>query len=151
MTAWQPLASALIKQFEGCKLKAYLCPAGVPTIGWGSTGPDIHLGMVWTQEQADERLLKDLQRFGDRVAALVKSAPTSAHQFAALTDFSYNLGPDALAHSTLLRKHMEGDHEGAAAEFAKWNKARVNGELVPLGGLTKRRAAEAELYRKADA
>ncbi|CAB5162133.1 COG3772 Phage-related lysozyme (muraminidase) [uncultured Caudovirales phage] len=148
VTAWQPLAEGLIRQFEGCKLKAYLCPAGVPTLGWGATGPDIHLGMNWTQDQADARLLADLQCFGDQVAALVKAASTTAHQFAALTSFHYNTGE--LGHSTLLRMHLAGDYAGAKAEFQKWNKARVNGELVPLGGLTKRRAAEAALYGKAD-
>ena len=52
-----------IRRFEGCKLKAYLCPAGVWTCGWGATGPDVVKGTVWTQEQADTRLIKDASRF----------------------------------------------------------------------------------------
>ena len=147
VTAWQPLAEKLIKRFEGCKLKAYLCPAGIPTIGWGATGPDIHIGLVWTQEQADERFREHLSEFGDGVAALVKAAPTSAHQMAALVSFAFNLGTGALAHSTLLRKHIAGDYAGAAGEFGRWNKA---GGRV-LAGLTTRRAAESALYSGDDA
>lgn len=144
--AWQPLAAKMVKEFEGCKLKAYLCPAGIATIGWGTTGPDVRLGMVWTQEQADERLLDDLSDFGDAVAKLVKTAPTTAHQWGALVSFAYNVGSDALRRSTLLRKHLEGDYAGAQAEFARWNKA--GGKT--LRGLTRRRKAEADMYGTPD-
>lgn len=151
VTAWQPLATKLMHQFEGCKLKAYPDPGsrdGHPwTIGWGSTGPGIGPGVVWTQEQADERFLADLTSFGNKVAALIGDAPTTAHQMAALVSLAYNIGTGALKGSTVLRKHKAGDYVGAKAAFGMWNK---NDGRV-MAGLTRRRAAEAELYGKADA
>jgi len=141
---------ALIKRFEGCakalgngSFDAYPDPGtgGDPwTIGWGSTGPDIHKGLVWTQAQCDARLEADLQHFSAKVAAMVPSA--TQHQFDALTSFAYNLGPGNLASSTLLKKHKAGDFAGAANEFLRWNRAA--GRVLP--GLTKRRAAERLLY-----
>lgn len=139
---------ALIKSFEGCELKAYKCPAGVPTLGYGSTGPDIKLGMSWTLQQAEDRLKQDLRKFERAVEALVDGKATP-NQFSALVAFAYNVGIGALTKSTLLKKHKAGDYAGAAAQFGAWDKARVNGQLVPLKGLTRRRAAEADLYRKA--
>ena len=62
----------LVKQFEGCKLKAYKCPAGVWTVGWGSTGPDVTENTVWTQQQADDRLERDLGRF---INGVVRTSP----------------------------------------------------------------------------
>lgn len=142
----------LIKRFEGCavklpdgRVKAYPDPGtnGDPwTIGWGSTGADIHPGTVWTQAQCDERLAQDAQRFANAVQAMLGNAPTTRGQFDALTSFAYNLGPANLAKSTLLKKHLAGDYAGARDEFSKWNKA--GGKVMP--GLTKRRAAEAAMY-----
>lgn len=143
---------ALIKQFEGCakrrpdgRFDAYPDPGtgGDPwTIGWGSTGADIRPGTVWTQAQCDARLAEHLAAFSGKVAALLAGAATTQPQFDALVSFAYNVGPANLASSTLLKKHKAGDHAGAAAEFAKWNKAA--GKVLP--GLVKRRAAEALLY-----
>lgn len=133
----------LVKSFEGCKLKAYVCPAGVLTIGYGSTGPHVKAGMVITQAQADELLRSDLRRFEDYVA---KAAPKATdNQFAAMVSLAFNVGEAALGRSTVLRKHLAGDHAGAAAAFGMWNKA--GGKV--LAGLTRRRAAEAALYAKA--
>lgn len=134
---------AIIKHFEGLKLKAYKCPAGIWTIGYGHTGPDVLPGLVITEARADELLAADLARFEAGVADLAKVA--NDNQFAALVSFAFNLGLEALRTSTLLRKHMAGDYEGAAAEFARWNKANH----VVLSGLTRRRAMEADLYRRA--
>lgn len=150
VTAWQPLAASLIKPFEGCKLTAYPDPAtgGDPwTIGWGATGPDIRKGTVWTQAQVDDRFMEHLQHFGDGVAKLIGEAPTTARQMAAMVSLAYNIGLGNFGKSTLLKKHKAGDHAGAQAEFAKWNKAA--GRV--MNGLTRRRAAEATLYGKADA
>lgn len=136
----------LIKGYEKCRLKAYMpTPDDVPTIGWGSTGPDIKLGMVWTQAQADARFDADLTRFSSKVAALLGAAPTTQAQFDALVSFSYNVGygDGGLKTSTLLRMHKDGDHVGAVLQFARWNKQK--GKV--LGGLTSRRAAEAAIYR----
>lgn len=141
----------LIKSFEGLELEAYRDIAGVPTIGWGHTGPEVHLGQTITAEEADDLFDKDTDRFEAAVDLLTHGRATD-NQFAALVSFAYNVGEGALKTSTLLRLHNEGDYAGAAAQFTRWNKARsgVGGSLVPVKGLTRRRAAEAELYRKAD-
>lgn len=133
---------ALIKQFEGCELRAYRDPVGVLTIGYGHTGPDVKPGMTITQDQADALLRKDVARFEKAVAGMAKVA--TDNQFDALVSFAYNLGEEALRRSTLLRKHNEGDYAGAKAEFARW----VNAGGKKLNGLVKRRAEEAELYGK---
>ncbi|WP_234036088.1 lysozyme [Porphyrobacter sp. YT40] len=155
-----PAGIALIKRFEGCArlrsdrlVEAYPDPAsgGEPwTIGWGATGRDgfhggrIGPGTCWTQAQCDERLAEDLARYSAEVAAALGTAPTSQNQFDALVSFHYNTG--AIARATLTRKHIAGDHEGAAREFARWNRAA--GRV--LKGLVNRRAAEAELYQRND-
>lgn len=134
-------AVALIKQFEGCKLRAYLCPANVPTIGWGATGTDIGLGLVWTQDQADNRLLIDASRFERGVKRALR-VPADEGQLAAMTSFAYNVGLKAFEKSTLLRKFNTDDAEGAAKEFDKW--VRGGGKVLP--GLVKRRAAERKVF-----
>lgn len=142
----------LVQEFEGCAKKrpdgmieAYPDPAsgGDPwTIGWGTTGPDVKPGTVWTQKQCDDRFVAHLNEFAEKVSRLLGNAPTTQHQFDAMVSFAYNLGVGNLASSTLLKKHKAGDYKGAAAEFARWNKA---GGRV-MAGLTRRRAAEAQLY-----
>lgn len=142
----------LVKGFEGYAKKradggcdAYPDPAsgGDPwTIGYGSTGPDIHRGTTWTKQQADERFAHDLAAFGAKVESLLRGAMTTQHQFDAMVSFAYNVGLGNLGSSTLLRKHRARDFEAAANEFLKWNKAA--GKVLP--GLTRRRAAERELY-----
>lgn len=137
----------LIKSFEGCELEAYPDPGtgGEPwTIGWGHTG-GVKPGDVITAEEADDLFDNDTDRFEAAVDLLTGGVATD-NQFAALVSFAYNVGAGALKTSTLLRLHNEGDYAGAAAQFARWNKAA--GQV--LKGLTRRRAAEAELYRKAD-
>ena len=134
----------LVQEFEGCKLEAYPDPGtgGEPwTIGFGSTGPDIGPGTVWTQEEADARFVDDLTKFGDGVDRLVR-VPLTDNQFAALVSFAYNVGLGALAGSTLLRKLNAGDYQGAADQLPRWNKA--GGRVLP--GLVRRRAAERDLF-----
>lgn len=133
----------IIKQFEGLELKAYVCPAGVLTIGYGSTGSHVKSGMVITEAQAEELLRSDLRRFEDFVAG--NCAPATDNQFAAMVSLAFNVGEGALKDSTLRRMHMEGNYAGAAEQFKRWNKA--GGRELP--GLTRRRAAEAQLYRSA--
>lgn len=145
----------LIQQFEGCarrqpdgSFSAYPDPGtgGAPwTIGWGTTGADVHAGLVWTQAQCDARFESDLAAFGARVAAVIGSAPTTQHQFDAMVSFAYNLGIQNLANSTLLRLHKAGDHAGAQAQFVHWDEAA--GKVLP--GLLRRRQAEAALYASA--
>jgi lysozyme len=144
--SWLPIALSLIKQFEGCRLTAYPDPgtgADPWTIGWGATGPGIRKGVTWTQDEADARLAKDVERFADGVTKAIGDARTTDAQKAAMISMAYNVGVSAFAGSTLLRKHKAGDYSGAADEFEKWNRAA--GKV--LAGLTRRRQAEAAMYR----
>lgn len=134
-------ATALIKQWEDCKLTAYLCPAGVWTIGWGATGQGIGPGVTWTQAKADRRLAADVASFADAVRSAVK-VPTEPHEMAALTSLAYNIGAQAFRDSTLLRKLNAEDMQGAANEFPKWRMA--DGEVSQ--GLVNRRAAERAIF-----
>lgn len=143
-------AVALIAEKEGLSLKAYRCPAGVWTIGWGETD-NVKPGDVCTKEQADRWLCDDLM---DR-ARLVKDMCTewpSDNQLGALTSLAYNIGLAGLKGSTVLRCHNAGDFDAAARAFGLWNKARDprTKELVVLRGLSARRAAEMALYLKPD-
>lgn len=139
-------AVGLIADAEGLRLTAYRCPAGVPTVGWGHTGPDVILGStVWTKEQADRALLKDIQETVEAVLAKCTLAPTG-NQLGAMVSLSFNVGATGFAKSTVLKRHNAGDWQAASRAFGLWNKARVNGTLVELAGLTARRAAEAALY-----
>ena len=131
----------LIKHFEGCKLKAYKCSAGVLTIGWGSTGNHVYEGKIITQQEADNLLIDDLERFERQVDSL--DLPLKQHQFDALVSFAFNLGFGSLLKSTLLKKLKAGDIEQAAKEFLKWNRA---GGVV-LQGLVRRREAESKLFK----
>lgn len=136
----------LIRQFEGCRLSAYLCPAKVPTIGWGFTtwnGKKVQLGQKITQAEADAALIKEYDAYEAQVRALVK-VPVSANQLGALVSFTFNVGVGALRSSTLLKMLNAGNYAGTAQQFARWDKA---GGRV-LTGLTKRRAAEAALFVK---
>ncbi|MCJ2030709.1 lysozyme [Methylobacterium sp. J-043] len=96
-----------------------------------------------TQAEADDILARDLVRFEDAVARLVR-VPVTQNQFDALVSFAFNLGEGNLGSSTLLKKLNAGDYDGAADQFARWNKAK--GKV--LTGLTRRRAAEADLFRR---
>lgn len=133
---------ALIRRFEGCRLRAYLCPAGVPTIGWGSTGPDVRLGMVWTQAQADARMAYDAAVYLRGVLALCPTIDTPGRA-AAIADFAYNLGLTRLRSSTLRRRVLARDWVGAERELMRW--VRGGGRVLP--GLVARRQAEAKLMR----
>lgn len=133
---------ALIKDFEGFSDVAYLCPAGVWTIGYGHT-KGVQEGDTMSKEVA-ERLLKDelSQKYEPQVQKLTGGLELTQGQYDALVCFVYNVGAHSLAHSTLLKKLKEGKTEEAAAEFLRWNKAR--GEVQ--AGLVRRREAERELF-----
>lgn len=132
----------LIKKFEGCRLTAYKCPAGVWTIGYGHAS-GVKEGMTITQEQAEEYLKQDLEKFEKGVDDCVKVG-INQNQFNALVSFAYNCGIGALQTSTLLKKLNKCDFEGTANEFLRWNKS--NGAVLP--GLTNRRVAEREMFLK---
>lgn len=127
---------AQIKQFEGCRLKAYKCPAGVWTIGVGHT-KGIVPGMVITQKRADELLKEDLVTYENYVSKL--GVCKTQGQFDALVDFSFNLGCASLGSSTLLKYIKAGKPTAdIQAQFRRWNKA--GGKV--LQGLVKRREWE---------
>ena len=130
----------LIKRFEGCRLKAYQDSVGVWTIGFGSTR-GVGAGDVITQEEADRRLLADLETVEKCINNSV-AVELTQQQYDALCSFTFNLGCGALRGSTLLKKLNDGDDDGAAQEFARWNKA--GGQV--LAGLVSRRKAEHDLF-----
>lgn len=132
----------IVRDFEGLRLKAYICPAGVLTIGYGSTGPHVKPGMVITADQATDLLVKDLARFERFVEE--HGGSCTDNEFSALVSFAFNVGCGALEESTLLRLHRAGKKDAAADQFGRWTKG--GGRVLP--GLVKRRAAEAALYRK---
>ena len=134
----------LVKKYEGFRPAAYLCPAGVPTIGYGFTD-GVKLGDTMTQKAADSRLLDELRKFGEGVYALC-SAPVTQNGFDALVSLAYNIGLAAFSRSSVLRLHNAGAATACGRAFARWNKSTVGGKLVVLPGLTRRRAEEAALY-----
>lgn len=129
----------LIRRFEGCRLVPYLCPAGVWTCGWGSTGFDVFPGKPWTQEYADKRLAQDALKFAR--GTLLLCPRLSGDGLSAVSDFSYNLGLGNLKASTLRKMLNAGDRDAARREILKW--ARAAGRVMP--GLLLRRHAEAAL------
>ena len=160
MSEWITHAAPLIERFEGMarlipggKVEAYPDPAsgGDPwTIGIGSTrdeeGNPVKPGDVWTIERAHKRLEQELDEIGRGVTKLLAGKKTSPKQFAAMVSFVYNLGIGNFSGSSVLKYHRAGDYARAADRFLPWNKARVNGVLKEMRGLTRRRQAERKLY-----
>lgn len=151
-----PLAAVgLIAEFEqgprgGVALRTYLCPAGVPTIGWGETDPDKAVpGGRCTKEQADQWLLDDLAQRTAQARALLKRH-ADPHQLGAMVSLAYNIGMANFAKSTVLKAFNRGDLAAAGRAFRLWNKAKVKGVLTDLAGLTRRRAAEEALFLTPD-
>jgi lysozyme len=130
----------LIAAFEGCKLNAYQDAVGIWTIGYGHTR-DVHSGMSVTQAQAEQLLQADLEEFESAVESVV-NVDLDSNQFSALVAFCFNVGPQALFDSTLLKLLNQGNTFAAANEFPRWDKA---GEQHLLG-LTRRRFAERSLF-----
>lgn len=135
----------LIKEFEGLSLKSYLCPAGVPTIGYGNTfypnKTRVKLGETITKDAADEMLILTVNEFATMCLKLVK-VPLTENQLGALTSLMFNIGITAFKNSTLLKVLNRRDYNKAANEFLRWNKA--NGKT--LQGLIRRREAERNLF-----
>ena len=134
----------LIKRHEGFRRKAYKCPAGVWTIGYGHTG-GVKSGDVITAARGEELLREDLAH-AERVVDM-QCLPLSQNQFDALVSLVFNVGEGNFLRSTLLRKAKRNVNDPSIAdEFRKWNKARVSGSLTPLAGLVRRREGELKLY-----
>lgn len=138
-----PKGIALIKEYEGLRLGAYLCSAGVLTIGYGHTG-GVKEGDLITEQKAEQLLQDDLKKFENGVLRLVR-VPLTQNQFDALVSFAFNLGVGNLGKSTLLKMLNDRDYKGAAGQFIRWNKAAGK----ELDGLTRRRIAESELFLSA--
>ncbi len=136
----------LIKQFEGLRLKAYRCPAGIWTIGYGHTSaagaPEVRDGMRISREEAETILKRDLGQFENAVSSMVK-VPMTENQFDTLVSFAFNCGIAALRRSTLLKRVNAGAIDAIPAELMKWTRA----EGKELPGLVRRRRAEAALWR----
>ena len=131
---------SLIKKFEGCKLEAYKCSAGVWTIGYGHT-TGVKEGDVCTQEEAEKFLRGDIFKFEEYVQDSVK-VDLDQSQFDALVAWTFNLGPGNLRSSTMLKKLNNGEYESVPFEMRRWNKA--GGKT--LDGLIRRRQAESLLF-----
>jgi lysozyme len=139
---------ALLKKFEGCVLKAYKCPAGVWTIGFGNTfyedGTKVKEGDVITQQRADELAKYIVEQFATSIRAMIKQ-PLNENQFSACVSLAYNIGTGGFKKSSVLRKlNVNPTDPTIADSFRLWNK----GGGVILKGLVRRREAEIELYFK---
>lgn len=136
----------LIKKFEGFKANSYLCPAGIPSIGYGSTmwtdGRRVRLGQTITMKDAE----KLMAYFFANILHFIPDN-VNQNQMDALCSFIYNVGISNFRKSTLLRKVKENpDTLDIRDEFMKWTLARKNGQMIQLPGLVRRRKAEADLY-----
>lgn len=130
---------ALIREFEGCRLDAYLCPAGVLTIGVGHTGPDVYTGQKITQAVADQLLRDDLQRFEQGINSQI-DVPLNQEQFDALVSWAFNCGLGATGDSTLRRRLNAGEDVNTviSEELPRWTSGG-------MAGLVRRRDAEVKL------
>lgn len=138
----------ILHEFEDCKLKAYLCPAKVWTIGWGNTfyadGSKVKEGDKMTQIQADRLFEVILAKFESGVRNAIKVTLTD-NQFSALVSFAYNVGLANFRGSTLLRKlNINPNDPSIGSEFLRW----VNKGSAFEKGLTRRRTSESDLYFK---
>ncbi|WP_299988759.1 lysozyme [uncultured Pontibacter sp.] len=132
----------LVKECEGLRLKAYVCPAGVWTIGYGST-LGVRAGMEITREEAEALLIRDLKIFEDGVTKLTKTVKLNSNQFSALVSFAFNLGLTALKNSTLMKRVLANPFDkDIENQLKRWVYA--GGKILP--GLIKRRDLESKLY-----
>lgn len=136
----------LIASFEGLRLEAYLCPAGVWTIGYGHTKGVKPGDKLSDKTEAQMLLSEDLAVWNAGVWGAIAGANTTQSQFDAMVSLAFNIGLAGFRTSSVLRQHKAGNYMAAADAFRLWNKATVDGNLVALPGLTRRRAAEAALY-----
>lgn len=136
------ISMPFIERFEGKKLKAYLCPAGVWTIGIGST-ENVKKGMIISDVDAYIRLENDIEKILKLINGVIK-VPIIDNQAAALVSFIYNVGGGAFKKSTLLKLLNKGQYDAVPAQLMRWNRA--GGKVLP--GLTRRRAEEAALWSR---
>ncbi len=134
----------LIKAYEGLRMTAHYTPNQEWTVGYGHVSSARH-GMSVTEGDAIKLLKDDVQSLEQVLSDSVR-APLNQNEHDALVSLLFNIGEDNFKRSTVLRKLNAGDKLGAAEAFEKWTKAKVNGELVTLDGLVRRRAAEKSLF-----
>ena len=139
------IAIPLIAGFESCRLTAYLDIGGIPTVGFGCTGPDITINTVWTQAQAWTQLVARVQDLAKRVGSLVTVELTD-HQFAAILSLAYNIGIGNFASSTMLKDINAGNLADVPHQFWRWNL--VAGKVSQ--GLVNRRNAEVVIWNTPD-
>jgi lysozyme len=137
---------AIIRKYEGLKLRAYICPSGLPTIGYGATfyenGSRVQIGDVINIDRADKLLHFQVKLFADEVRRTVKSN-INENQLGALVSFCFNVGGNAFSKSTLAKKVNANPNDPTIRnEFMRWT--RGGGKVLP--GLVKRREEEANLY-----
>lgn len=137
---------------EGKENRAYKDVAGIVTICYGHTGPDVKMGMVKTDAECDALFISDVKKHQAPIttghkANCIGNVLLNYNQRDAVTSFIFNVGNGAFCASTMARKLKASDFEGAALEFPKWNKSTVNGKKVVLKGLVTRRANEQALFR----
>ena len=140
----------LVKKWEGYKPEAYLCPANVWTIGYGTTsragiGVNVKPGMKTTQAEAEDWLRLGLEKFGQQIKQGI-IADINENEFGAFVSLAYNIGPSAFRNSSALRHFNNGDKAKAAEAIKLWNKATVNGKRQVLRGLVNRREDEVKLF-----
>lgn len=140
-----PAGRNLIQSFERLALKAYSDQGGVPTIGWGHTGREVELGLVWSVDQCDAAFEHDVGGAEAAVNGQV-TQPLNQNQFDACVAFCFNVGVGNWQSSTLLALLNHGQYALAARQFPVWNKVRIAGELTVSQGLIRRRAAEQRLF-----
>lgn len=143
----------LIKRFEGLHkvqedgmITSYRCPAGKWTLGYGSVR-GVRSGMKITKEEAEALLVKDVLDHNKAIYRNV-NVPLTQGQFDSLSSWVFNLGEANFKKSTALKLLNQGRYEEVPEQLMRWNKARVNGKLQVLNGLTRRRAAEAAVFSR---
>jgi len=142
-------STKLIKQWEGCFLNAYLCPASVATIGFGTilyeNKQPVKIGDKITQKRADELLKYEMDIKSKQLDSL--SLPINQNQFDALLSLIFNIGFGAFRKSRLKNAiEIKADIEAIKSEYLRWNKHRKNGKLVVSVGLNNRRIDELKLF-----
>lgn len=140
----------LVKHWEGFRANAYLCPAGVWTVGYGTTsqagiGVKVGPGVTVTREQAETYLRQSLEKFAAKIRPAI-TAHINENEFGAFLSLAYNIGVGAFLGSSALRHFNARDKARAAAAIKLWNKATVNGKRQVLKGLVDRREDEVRLF-----
>ena len=138
-----PAGIALIKKYEGCKPGTYLDLSGIPTIGWGHTGPEVVLGLIWTQEQCDAALAADIETRAEEPINRLVNYELTPNQFSALCSFVYNIGQGNFERSSALICLNAGDFDAVGHAMSLWDKDHA-GKVV--NGLTARRSEEIALF-----